>query len=41
MYNYTDTDIKHIESMRSVLNKPFTDELKELKRKEDEFFLNT
>lgn len=38
MYNYTDKDIKHIESMQSVLNKPFTDELKELKRKEDEFF---
>ena len=38
MYNYTDKDIKHIKSMRSVLNKPFTDELKELKRKEDEFF---
>lgn len=38
MYNYTNKDIKHIESMQSVLNKPFTDELKELKRKEDEFF---
>ena len=37
MYNYTDEDIKHIEFMQSVLNKPFTDELRIL---EEEKFEN-